>query len=96
MITVAQVKFSTVVNEKQPGLSDYVQVEYTIENAKSVEKISPPSFKNFRVIQGPVQSNGVSYINGTLSQYKSVSYIVVHHFLSTITGYGDYLQIFPQ
>ncbi len=75
-VTLAQVKFSTIVNEKQLGLSDYVQVEYTIENAKSVEKLSPPPFKSFRIIQGPVQSNGVSYLNGTLSQYKSVSYIL--------------------
>ena len=76
VITVAQVKFSTIVNEKHPGISDYVQVEYTVENAKSVERISSPPFKDFRVIQGPVQSNGVSYTNGVLSQFKSVSYIL--------------------
>lgn len=75
-ISSAQVKFSTVVNEKQPALDDLVQVEYTVENAKSVENIATPSFKNFRVVQGPMQSNGMSYMNGVISQYKSLSYIL--------------------
>ncbi len=72
----AQARFNTVVNETHPGLQDYVQVEYTIENAKSVEKIEPPAFKNFRIIQGPIQSNGMSIMNGVLSQYKSLTYIL--------------------
>lgn len=72
----AQAKFTTVVNEKQAGLNEYIQVEYTVEDAKSVETISPPSFKNFRLIQGPIQSSGMSIINGALSQYKSVSYVL--------------------
>lgn len=72
----AQAKFTTVVSETQPGLNEYIQVEYTVEDAKSVETISPPSFKNFRLIQGPIQSSGMSVINGALSQYKSVSYVL--------------------
>ncbi len=72
----AQVKFSTVVNETQPALNEYVQVEYTVENAKSVENISAPAFKNFRLIQGPVQSSGMSVINGALSQFKSLSFVL--------------------
>lgn len=72
----AQAKFSTVVNERHPGLSDYIQVEYTVENARSVEKIEPPSFKNFRIIQGPIQSSGMSIMNGVMSQYKSLAYIL--------------------
>ena len=74
--SIAQVKFNTVVNEKQPGLNDYVQVEYTVENAKSVDRFAPPIFKNFRIIQGPVQSTGMSYINGVVSQYKSISFTI--------------------
>lgn len=72
----AQAKFTTVVSEIQPGLNEYIQVEYTVEDAKSVEAISPPSFKNFRLIQGPIQSSGMSMINGALSQYKSISYVL--------------------
>src|ERR1700712_6024761 len=75
-VAVGQVKFSTIVNEKQPGINDYIQVEYTVENAKSVEKIDAPAFKDLRLIQGPMQSNGMTYINGAMSQYKSVSFIL--------------------
>lgn len=75
-IAVAQVKFTTIINDKQPEISGYVQVEYTVENAKSIKGIAPPSFRNFRIIQGPVQSNGLSYMNGVLSHSKSVSLII--------------------
>lgn len=75
-IAVAQVKFTTTINDKQPEISGYVQVEYTVENAKSIKGIAPPSFRNFRIIQGPVQSNGLSYMNGVLSHSKSVSLII--------------------
>ena len=76
MAAGAQAKFSTVINELHPTLNEYVQVEYTVENAKSVENISPPSFKSFRLIQGPVQSSGMSVVNGAVSQFKSVSFIL--------------------
>lgn len=75
-VVVAQAKFTTVVNETQPALNEYIQVEYTVEDAKSVENISPPQFKNFRLIQGPIQSSGMSITNGALSQFKSVSYVL--------------------
>lgn len=75
-LAFAQVKFSTVINDKQPEISGYVQVEYTVENAQSIRGIAPPSFRNFRVIQGPVQSTGMSYMNGVLSHSKSVSLIL--------------------
>jgi hypothetical protein len=74
--TFAQVKFSTVVNERQVGQNEYVQVEYTIENAKSIENFSFPAFKQFRIVQGPVQSSGMSVTNGVMSQYKGMSFIL--------------------
>jgi len=75
-LSFAQVNFSTNVNEKQIGQHDYVQVEYTIENAKSVERFAYSPFKNFRIIQGPVQSSGMSVTNGVMSQYKGMSFIL--------------------
>ncbi len=75
-VAVGQVTFTTIINDKQPEISGYIQVEYTVENAKSIKGIAPPSFRNFRIIQGPVQSNGLSYMNGVLSHSKSVSLIL--------------------
>lgn len=72
----AQVKFSTVVSAKEIGLDEYVQVDYTIENGKSVENFSAPNFKNFTVLQGPSQSENVTIINGVVSRSKSISYVL--------------------
>jgi hypothetical protein len=70
---MAQVKFSTIVNPREEG---YIEVEYIIENAKSVESFSPPAFKNFQVVQGPSQSESFTSINGVVSRSKSISYVL--------------------
>lgn len=75
-VAFGQAKMLTIVSEKQPDLAEYFQVAYTIENAKSVEQINPPSFKSFRIIQGPSQSTEMSYVNGVMSQSKSLTYIL--------------------
>ena len=75
-IGFAQAKFSTTVNQRQVGQNDYVQVEYTIENARSVEQFTFPAFKQFRIVQGPVQSSGMSITNGVMSQYKGMSFVL--------------------
>src|SRR5690349_6598608 len=72
----AQTKFTTTVSEKQIALDDYIEVQYTIENAKSVDKFSFAPFRNFRIIQGPVQSSGMSITNGVMSQYKGMSFVL--------------------
>jgi hypothetical protein len=72
----AQARFTTMVSEKQPDLNEYFQVEYIVENARSVDRIDPPSLKNFRIIQGPSQSTGMTYVNGVMTQSKSISYIL--------------------
>lgn len=72
----AQVKFSTVINEKEIGKNDYVQVQYIVENASSVESITPPLFNGFTVVSGPMQQTGMSVINGAVSKYEGVTYVL--------------------
>ncbi|HEX4373927.1 MAG TPA: BatD family protein, partial [Puia sp.] len=72
----AQLKFTTVVSSNEIGRSDYVQVQFVISNAKQIEQFSPPSFPDFQVVEGPSQSSGMSNINGNISQYQSVSYVI--------------------
>jgi hypothetical protein len=71
-----QVKFTTVVNSKDIGRGDYLQIEFYIENAKEIDQLAPPEFPGFQVVQGPIQSSGMSIVNGNMSQYKSVSYVL--------------------
>ncbi len=68
----AQVRFTAIVNETQINRNDNLQVQYVIENAKSIDQFNVPVFKQFRLLQQPFQSNGSSNINGVLTQYYSI------------------------
>jgi BatD DUF11 like domain len=72
-----QVKFTTVVNSQDLGQRDYLQVQFIVENAQQIEEFDPPAdFPGFRVVEGPIQSSGMSVINGNMSQYKGVSFVL--------------------
>lgn len=73
---VAQVKFSTTVNAKEAGLDETIQVDFVIENGRSIENFSPPSFKGFKVVQGPFQSSSMTSINGVTSNSQTISYVL--------------------
>lgn len=72
----AQVKFSTVVDEKEISRNDYLQVQYVVENARSVEQITPPSFPGFTVVSGPNQQSSMSIVNGAVSKSEGISFIL--------------------
>ncbi len=72
----AQTKFTTNVSNQELGQKDYLQIEFVIENAKQIEDLVPPDFTGFTVVQGPIQSSGMSIVNGNMSQYKSISFVL--------------------
>ncbi|MEO6315442.1 MAG: BatD family protein [Chitinophagaceae bacterium] len=72
----AQVKFSTIINEKEIGKDEFLQVQYIVENAASVESLTPPAFNGFKVVSGPMQQTGMSVINGAVSKYEAVTYVL--------------------
>ncbi len=74
--SLAQVKFTTVASSNQIGRGDYVQVEYVIENAHQIQQLSQPNFPDFRIVQGPIQSSGMSVVNGMTSQYQGLSFVL--------------------
>ncbi|HVU56016.1 MAG TPA: BatD family protein [Puia sp.] len=71
-----QVKFTTAVNSKAIGRGDYLQIEFYVENARQIDQMAPPEFPGFQIVQGPIQSSGMSIINGNMSQYKSLSFVL--------------------
>ena len=83
-----QVKFTTVVSNQEMGAGEYLQVEFVVENAKQIDALNPPDFPGFRVAQGPIQSSGMSVINGNMSQYKGLSFVLqpTHTGKFTIAG----------
>ncbi|HKP32194.1 MAG TPA: hypothetical protein VJT83_05685, partial [Chitinophagaceae bacterium] len=48
----AQAKFYTVVDQAKVGRHQLVQVQFVVENAKTVDKFNAPVFTNFNVLQG--------------------------------------------
>lgn len=72
----SQLRFSAVANESKIGLNDVVQIQYKIENANSLQRFNPPSFENFTVVSGPNQETGMSSINGNVTSYAAISYIL--------------------
>ena len=72
----AQVKFSASSNERSIGKNDYLQVQFTVENAANVESITPPAFKNFTVVSGPNHQSSMSNINGSIKQSLSVGFVL--------------------
>ena len=73
---MAQIKFSASVSSPQISKNEFVQLKLTVENAKQVEQITPPVFKNFTVVSGPNQESGMSMINGDVKQFIALSYIL--------------------
>jgi hypothetical protein len=73
---LGQVKFTTVVSSQDISKSEYLQVEFVVENARQIDDLTPPDFHGFRVAQGPIQSSGMSIVNGNMSQYKGLSFVL--------------------
>jgi hypothetical protein len=89
LVVSGQVKFTTLVNSQQLGQRDYLQVQFIVENAQQIDEFDPPAdFPGFHVVQGPIQSSGMSVINGNMSQYKGVSFVLqpTHTGRFTIAG----------
>lgn len=75
-LSAQQVNFNTVVDQTTISKNQVVQVEYVVENAKKVEEFEPPSFRNFAVLQGPIQESGMNFVNGNLTQYKALVFVL--------------------
>src|SRR3984885_3426206 len=76
LLVSGQVKFTTVASSQEVGRGDYLQVEFVVENARQIEQLTPPDFPGFHIAQGPIQSSGMSIVNGNMTQYKALSYVL--------------------
>src|ERR1700750_1288758 len=77
LMVSGQVKFTTVVNSREVGQRDFLQVQYVVENAQQIEQFEAPGeFPGFQIVEGPMQTSGMSVSNGVMSQYRGVSFIL--------------------
>lgn len=82
---MAQVHFTAQASTKDMGKSDYVEIQFVIENAKEIGDLQPPDFTDFTIVQGPNQSTGMSMVNGVTSQYRGISYVLRPKKTGTLT-----------
>ena len=72
----AQVKFSASIAPIAAQKNEYVTLRLIVENGVDVQKITPPNLNGFMVVSGPSQETGMSSINGAVTQYVALSYIL--------------------
>src|SRR3954466_2450494 len=69
-------KFTTAVSNTKVALDEPFQIQFMLENAPEVSQFTPPSFKDFDVLQGPSQMQGQSIMNGRRSEYIALIYVL--------------------
>ncbi len=67
----AQVKFTAVPGKTIVGQHETFQIQFVVEGASEVDEFKPPAFRNFELLSGIDQSNGWTWVNGSLSEYVS-------------------------
>ncbi len=73
---LAQVKFSASVSPVVINKDEYVTIRFVIENATDIKQLNPPDFRKFILISGPNQETGMSSVNGAVTQFSAVSYVL--------------------
>lgn len=74
--STAQVNFTTLADKQSIGLNDILQVQFIAENASQIESFEAPPFTDFNVLQGPIETSGMSLVNGEISRYQAMTFIL--------------------
>ena len=67
--------FSAKVSRTKLAANERLRIQYTIDK-QGVDDFRPPSFTNFKVVAGPMQSTNFQYINGKQTFEKSFTYTI--------------------
>lgn len=65
---------TATVSRNPVGVNEQFELKYTV--AGSVTRFKPPSLDDFGILSGPNQAQSVQFINGSMSQYITFSYIL--------------------
>ena len=75
--TNGQVNTTLSVSPSEINKDEYTTLKITIENANDIRNITPPSLKNFIVLSGPSQENGMmTSLDGHVTRFASLIFIV--------------------
>ncbi len=76
LYTNAQVNISQEISPAQINKDQYATLKIIVQNSNAIQHITPPSFKNFVVLSGPNQETGMSSVNGNVTRYVALSFIL--------------------
>ena len=71
-----QVNISQEISPAQINKDQYATLKIFVQNSIAIQHITPPSFKNFVVLSGPNQETGMSSVNGNVTRYVALSFIL--------------------
>lgn len=69
------VSFKASVSKDRLGVNERLRITFTI-NKQGADNFTPPDFKNFRVLAGPMQGTSFSDVNGVKSFEQSYTYTI--------------------
>jgi hypothetical protein len=70
-----EVSFKTTVSKNRLGVNERLRITFSI-NKQGADDFTPPDFKNFKVLAGPMQSSNFSNFNGKMSFEQSYIYTI--------------------
>jgi hypothetical protein len=65
----AQVKLSVIPSKTVVHQNESFQLQFVVEGTNQIDDFTPPSFRNFEQLSGFDQTNGWTWVNGSLSEY---------------------------
>jgi hypothetical protein len=83
-LVAQEMSFSATLSTSKVGTQNQFQVTYKLTNASRLEGFRPPSFSDFVVLAGPIQSSSFSSINGSSQSSISFSYFLQAKSVGTI------------
>lgn len=88
-----QLKVSQEIYPSQINKDEYATLKIIVQNSNNVQEIIPPSLKNFIVISGPGQESGTSSVNGHVSRYTALLFILKPNKTGKIYVEGSVVKI---
>ncbi len=76
VVASAQVKLSVIPSKTVVQLNETIQLQFVIEGASQVDEFTAPSFRNFEQVTGLDQTNGWTWVNGSLTEYVTYSILL--------------------
>jgi len=74
-VLAQELSFKTVVSKNRLGSNERLRITFSI-NKQGADNFTPPNFKNFKLLAGPMQSTNFSYTNGKKSFEQSYTYTI--------------------